>query len=100
MQLPFANETVMAGVALQIETQKNLRRVLRGLHGGRLAGANCAAPVHTDQEPGWIRRRCWIDQFRHELVIRQVGLQRAAEPFRKTLPGSRFRVVRDSFVIA
>ena len=56
LQLPLADEAVVAGVALQVDAEKDLRRVLRRLHPRRDRGARFAAPVHADEKPVGIRR--------------------------------------------
>ena len=55
-QLPLADEAVVAGVALEVDAEERLRRVLRRLHPGRDRGARLAAPVDADDEPGRITR--------------------------------------------
>src|SRR5579862_5625831 len=49
-QLPAADETIVTGVALQIDPQKNLRAVLRRLQGTRLARADITPPVHSNEK--------------------------------------------------
>src|SRR5204863_2155448 len=44
LELPLADEAVVARIALEIDAEEDLRRVLRRLHGGSLAGVHDAAP--------------------------------------------------------
>ena len=57
LQLPLADEAVVAGVALQVDAEEDLRGVLRRLHPRRHRGARLAAPVDADQEAVGIGRR-------------------------------------------
>ncbi len=100
LQLPLADEAVVAGVALEIDAEKDLRRILRGLHRRRLTGADDAAPVDADEEARGILGRDRIQQARHETVVAQVRFERREQPFRDALARCGFRVVVDAFVVA
>ena len=100
LQLPMADETVVARVALQIDAEENLRRVLRCLHPRHHGSARLAPPVHTDQEPVGIARRLGVEQLRDEPVVRKVRFERRAQPGRDALSTRRLRVVRDAVFIA
>ena len=89
LQLPLADEAVVAGVALQVDAQEDLRGVLRGLHPGRDRGARLAAPVHADEEPLGIGRERRVDQFVDELIVGQVRLERWIQPIRNALSARR-----------
>ena len=62
LQLPLADEAVVAGVALEVDAKEDLRRVLRRLHPRGHRGARLAAPVDADDEPGRVARLRGIDQ--------------------------------------
>ena len=80
LQLPLADEAVVAGVALEVDAEKHLRGVLRRLHPRRDRGARLAAPVHADEEALGIAGVGRVEQLRDELVVGQVRRQRGEQP--------------------
>ncbi len=65
----------MAGIAFQVDAEENLRGVLGGLHGGRLAGADGAAPVDADEETSRVGGRGGIEELGDKLIVRKIVLQ-------------------------
>ena len=100
LQLPVADKAVVAGIALEIDAEEDLRGVLGGLDGGCLAGADRAAPVDADQEAFGIGGGGRIQELFNEPVVGQVGFERAEQPGRDGLAGGGFGVVVDAFVVA
>ena len=50
LELPPVHEAVVAGIALEVDAEEQLRRVLRGLHPRLHGRARLAAPVDADQK--------------------------------------------------
>ena len=80
LQLPLADEAVVARVALEIDSEEELRAVLRRLHCGRLARAHFASPIDTDEEPVGISSGRRIQELINEPVVGHVRGQRAKQP--------------------
>ena len=85
LQLPMADEAVVAGVAFEVDAQEHLRAVLRRLHHGSLAGVDVAAPVHPQQESVGRTGLARAQQGGHELVVGEVAFERGGEPIRDAL---------------
>src|SRR4029077_4197279 len=80
LQLPLADEAVVARVALEIEPDEDLRAVLRRLHRRGLARIHFATPIDANEEPIRIFSRHWIQQLINEPVVGQIPAQRWQQP--------------------
>ena len=100
LQLPPADKAVMAGIAFEIDTEKNLRRILRGLQRRRLARTHRPSPVHADQKAVRIVRRDRIEKLRDPLVVRSIRTQSGQQPVRDAFAPRGFGVIRHSLFVA
>ena len=100
VQLPLADEAVVAGIALEVYAEEDLRGVLRSLHPRLYRGAGLAAPVDTDQEAVGIRRPGRFEQPRDEAVVGQVGDECGVQPGRDALAPRGLREITDPVLVA
>ena len=96
LELPRADEAVVAGIAFEVHAEENLGAVLCGLHHRQLAGVDVAAPVDTDQEPFRAGLGFRIQQTGCELVIRQIIFECGQQP---GCDGSAVADVRNALVV-
>ena len=90
----------MAGIALQVNAEENLRGVLGGLNGGSLAGVHGAAPVDAQEEAIGVVLGARVEQLPHHVVVMDVRFQRVEEPFGNALAACGFGEIVDAFVVA